>query len=64
MAGIVLIGPGAIGGTVGFPLAGKHDLVIAANQKFETLALTRADSGERQAVPVNVVTSPAELKPA
>ncbi|HEV2652883.1 MAG TPA: 2-dehydropantoate 2-reductase, partial [Rhizomicrobium sp.] len=46
------------------PLAGKHDLVIAANQKFETLALTRADSGERQAVPVNVVTSPAELKPA
>ena len=64
MARIVLIGPGAIGGTVGFPLAGKHDLVIAANQKFDTLALTRADNGERQAVSVKVVTSPSDLAPA
>jgi 2-dehydropantoate 2-reductase len=64
MTSIVLIGPGAIGGTVGYPLAGKYDLVIAANQKFETLALTRANSGERQAVPVKVVTSPSELTPA
>jgi 2-dehydropantoate 2-reductase len=64
MARIVLIGPGAIGGTVGFPLARKHDLVIAANQKFATLALTRSDNGERQAVPVKVVTSPSDLTPS
>ncbi len=64
MTSIVLIGPGAIGGTVGYPLVGKFDVVIAANQKFDTLALTRANDGQRQAVPVKVVTSPSDLKPA
>jgi 2-dehydropantoate 2-reductase len=60
---IALIGPGAIGGTVGFALAGEHDLVICANQAFATLALTRIDTGERQVLPVRVVTTPSELTP-
>jgi 2-dehydropantoate 2-reductase len=65
MARIALIGPGAIGGTVGFALAQKgHALVICANTKFSELALTRADSGERRAVPVEVATAPANVKPA
>ncbi len=63
MARILLIGPGAIGGTVGFAAGGKHDLVIAAHTKFETLALTRTDTGERKAVPVKVVTSPSDAVP-
>ncbi|HUO89645.1 MAG TPA: 2-dehydropantoate 2-reductase [Rhizomicrobium sp.] len=61
MPRIALIGPGAIGGTVGFALAEKgHDLVICANQWFDTLAITRVQSGERRAVPVKVITSPPE----
>jgi 2-dehydropantoate 2-reductase len=58
---IALIGPGAIGGTVGFALAEKgYDLVVCANQKFETLAITRVGTGECRAVPVKVLTSPAD----
>ena len=50
MTSIALIGPGAIGGTVGFALLEKgHDVTVCANQKFATLALTRADTKERRA---------------
>jgi 2-dehydropantoate 2-reductase len=60
MARIALIGPGAIGGTIAFALAPRHDLVICANQKFDTLAITRVQSGERQTIPVKVITSPSQ----
>ncbi len=65
MTRIALIGPGAIGGTVGFALleAGR-DLVVCANRKFSELALTRAGTGERRALPVEVVASPADARPA
>ncbi len=64
MTRIALIGPGAIGGTVGFALAQKgHDLVICANGKFSELALTRSDTQERRALPVTVATSPTEVDP-
>ncbi|MEJ0025579.1 MAG: 2-dehydropantoate 2-reductase [Rhizomicrobium sp.] len=62
---IALIGPGAIGGTVGFALLEKGaDLVVCANRKFSELAVTRADTKERRARPVEVVTSPADARPA
>jgi 2-dehydropantoate 2-reductase len=65
MTTISLIGPGAIGGTVGFALAEKgHNLTICANSAFSELGLTRADTKERRAVPVKVVTSPGDAKPA
>jgi 2-dehydropantoate 2-reductase len=65
MTRIALIGPGAIGGTVGFVLAEKgYDLVVCANQKFDTLAITRVGTGERHAVPVKVLTAPADAAPA
>jgi len=65
MTKIALIGPGAIGGTVGFALLEKGaDLVVCANRKFSTLARTRADNGERRALPVEVVTAPADAQPA
>ncbi len=65
MVKIALIGPGAIGGTVGFALLEQgHDLVVCANQKFASLAVTRADTGERRAHPVEVVTTPANAQPA
>jgi 2-dehydropantoate 2-reductase len=65
MTSIALIGPGAIGGTVGFALAEKgHNLTICANSGFSELGLTRADSKARRAVPVKVVTSPTDAKPA
>ena len=65
MTKIALIGPGAIGGTVAYALAEKgHDLVICANQKFDTLAITRSDNMERRALPVKVITSPAEASHA
>ncbi len=65
MSRIALIGPGAIGGTVGFALLEQgHDLVVCANQKFSELALTRSDSGERRAHAVEVITSPAQAQPA
>ncbi|HEY4941239.1 MAG TPA: 2-dehydropantoate 2-reductase [Rhizomicrobium sp.] len=65
MTKIALIGPGAIGGTVGFALAEKgHDLVICANQAFDTLAVTRADSKERRSRGVKVITSPTEASHA
>ena len=65
MTRIVLIGPGAIGGTVGFALAEQgHDLVVCAHQKFETLAVTRADNGARRAHAVKVIVSPSEAVPA
>ena len=65
MPNMALIGPGAIGGTIGFALAEKgHALTICANSAFAELGLTRADTKERRSVPVTVVTSPAEMKPA
>jgi len=66
MARVVLIGPGAIGGTVagGIADSGRHDLTICANRTFETLTLTRTDSGEARAFPVRVVTSPSDAKHA
>ena len=65
MTTITLIGPGAIGGTVGFALAEQgHDLVVCAHQMFDTLAVTRADSGERRAHAVKVITAPSEAKSA
>jgi 2-dehydropantoate 2-reductase len=59
MARIALIGPGAIGGTAAGALlqTGRHDLTICANQRFETLTVTRSDSGGAQSWPVKVVTS-------
>jgi 2-dehydropantoate 2-reductase len=66
MARIALIGPGAIGGTVaaGILQNGQHDLTICANQKFETLTLTRSDSGAAQSFPVKVVTQASDASPA
>ncbi|MEI9989753.1 MAG: 2-dehydropantoate 2-reductase [Rhizomicrobium sp.] len=65
MTEIALIGPGAIGGTVGFALLEKgRDLIVCANRRFSELALTRADTKERRALPVEVVTSPADASPA
>ena len=64
MTRIALIGPGAIGGTAGFALADKHDLVICAHQKFAMLAITRADIKERRSHPVKVVKSPASTHSA
>jgi 2-dehydropantoate 2-reductase len=63
MTRVAVIGPGAIGGTVGFALAPKYDLVICANRTFETLAITRVQTKERQSLPVKVVTSPGNARP-
>jgi 2-dehydropantoate 2-reductase len=63
MTRIAIIGPGAIGGTVAFALSGKHDVVICANQAFDTLAITRVQTKEREAVPVTVLTAPETAKP-
>jgi len=60
---VAIIGPGAIGGTVAFALSGRHDVVICANQPFDTLAITRVQTKERRAVPAKVLTSPAQAKP-
>ncbi|MEI9888340.1 MAG: 2-dehydropantoate 2-reductase [Rhizomicrobium sp.] len=65
MTTIALIGPGAIGGTVGLALAEQgHDLVICAHQAFCELGLTRADNKQRRSKPVKAITAPAEAKPA
>jgi 2-dehydropantoate 2-reductase len=66
VARIVLIGPGAIGGTAAGALLahGGHDLTICANQVFDTLTLTRAKTGEADAFPVRVLTSPQAAEPA
>ena len=65
MTSIALIGPGAIGGTVGFALAEQgHELTVCAHQRFDTLVVTRADNGERRARAVKVITSPSEAKAA
>lgn len=66
MARIVLIGPGAIGGTVagGLLASGRHDLITCANRTFETLTVKRADGSNPQRYPVRVVTSPDDLKAA
>jgi 2-dehydropantoate 2-reductase len=60
MARIALIGPGAIGGTAAGALlqTGRHDLTICAHRYFDTLTVTRSDTGEAQSWPVKVVTSP------
>ncbi|MBL7098569.1 MAG: 2-dehydropantoate 2-reductase [Alphaproteobacteria bacterium] len=60
---IAIIGPGAIGGTLAFALSARHEVVICANQAFETLAITRVQTRERQTVPAQVQTSPAAAKP-
>lgn len=61
MTSIALIGPGAIGGTVAFGLLDRGaDLVVCANQHFAELGLTRADTKDRRAHAVKVVTSPAD----
>lgn len=59
---VAIIGPGAIGGTVGFALSGRHDVVICANQWFDTLAITRVQTKEREAVPAKVLTQPSEAR--
>ncbi len=66
MARVVLIGPGAIGGTVagGLLASGRHDLTICSNQKFETLTLKRADGSAAQSWPVHVATSASEIASA
>src|ERR1043166_6232496 len=66
MARIVLIGPGAIGGTVagGLLASGRHDLTICANQKFRTLTGRGADGSNPQSWPVHVATAPEEIGPA
>jgi len=56
---VAIIGPGAIGGTVGFVLSGKHDVVFCSKQWFDTLAITRVQAKERQAVPATVLTTPS-----
>lgn len=63
---IALIGPGAIGGAAAGALLarGGQDVAICANQSFETLTLTRADTKEAQSFPVRVFTSPKDAQPA
>lgn len=64
MSRIALIGPGAIGGTVGYALIEQgHDVTICANQRFDSLTLTRADNRERRALPATVITAPSEARP-
>ena len=66
MARIALIGPGAIGGAAAGALLarGGHDVTICANQPFDTLTLTRADTKEAQSFPARVLTSPNGAMPA
>jgi 2-dehydropantoate 2-reductase len=66
VARVVLIGPGAIGGTAagGLLATGRHDVTICANQAFETLTVRRADGGDPRAYPVRVVVGEAGLQPA
>lgn len=60
---VAIIGPGAIGGTVAFALSGKHDVVICAHRAFDTLAITKVQTKERQTVPARVLTVSSEAKP-
>ncbi len=60
---VAIIGPGAIGGTVAFALSGKHDVVICAHRAFDTLAITKVQTKERQTVPARVLTASSEAKP-
>jgi 2-dehydropantoate 2-reductase len=63
MAHIVLIGPGAIGGTVGAAIAGngRDTLTICARQEFDTLTLTRSTGEPAASHKVSVVTMPKKL---
>jgi len=63
MAHIVLIGPGAIGGTIGAAIAGngRDRLTICARQDFDTLTVTRATGEPVASHKVVVVTSPSKL---
>jgi 2-dehydropantoate 2-reductase len=63
MAHIVLIGPGAIGGTVGAAIAGngRDRLTICARQEFDTLTLTRSTGEQVASHRVSVVTSPEKI---
>jgi 2-dehydropantoate 2-reductase len=66
VARVVLIGPGAIGGTVagGLLASGRHDVTVCANQHFETLTIRRADGSQAQSWPVRVATRSSEIGPA
>lgn len=64
MARIVIIGPGAIGGTVGAALVGRHDVRFCANQSFATLTLTRPGGERGPSVPVTVETDERDVRPA
>lgn len=63
---ITIIGPGAIGGAAAAALAAKGvcDLTICAKQPFDTLTLTRNETGEVHSFPVRVLTSPPGAEPA
>jgi 2-dehydropantoate 2-reductase len=63
---VVVIGPGAIGGTAAIALAvtGRHELTLCARQKFAALNWTRSDNSETKTFPAEVVTSPSEITPA
>ena len=61
--GIVLIGPGAIGGAVvGALVEGGHALRIAARRPFDELQVTHP--GGQVVAPADCVASPSELVPA
>jgi 2-dehydropantoate 2-reductase len=63
MTHITIIGPGAIGGAVAAALAGRHELTICANSRFETLVVHAPDGGvERHAV--RVITESSDAAPA
>lgn len=66
MARVALIGPGAIGGAAAGALLarGGHEVTICANQPYDTLTLTRANTNEAQSFPVRVLTTPADAEPA
>jgi 2-dehydropantoate 2-reductase len=66
MAHIVLIGPGAIGGTISAAIAGngRDRLTICARQHFDTLTVTRATGEPVASHKVSVVTSPEKLEQA
>jgi 2-dehydropantoate 2-reductase len=62
---IVIIGPGAIGGTLAAWLSRspEHDLTVAARSTFETLTLQTPDGTEITAHP-RVITDPDAARPA
>jgi 2-dehydropantoate 2-reductase len=64
MARILLIGPGAIGCTVGAALIeAGHDVTFCARQLFTSLSVRKADEPARTHT-AHVVTSPDSIRPA